>query len=301
MKVISRLLIAALVVGTGAGITAQTPQQFRGRVDLVRVDVAVSEKNRPVRGLPKSAFTLKDRGVPQNIDALSVEDIPIDVTVVVDMGVVTVAMRHATQFQGAIRHLANRLKRTDRLRVLNNGTYVSELRPVTSAGGFRSGSFLLPLDPRAGASTTDAIAMALMDRAETGRRQLVIALTAGSDFFGVLEFKRVPLLAQHSDALLHVVLAKMYRGGSYGVGFPEFSPYAEDLIRAAEVTGGAWHDYDKNVDSILDDILNDFRSSYVLTYTPQAAAPGWHDVDVALTLPEAAKYSVRARRGYFSQ
>ena len=52
----SRPLIAALVVG--AGFIAQTPQQFRGRVDVVRIDVAVSERNRPMRGLPKSAFVL---------------------------------------------------------------------------------------------------------------------------------------------------------------------------------------------------------------------------------------------------
>ena len=45
-------------------------------------------------------------------------------------------------------------------------------------------------------------------------------------------------------------------------------------------------------------VFEDFRSSYVLRYTPaRVTARGWHELEVKTT--RAGRLTVRARRGYF--
>jgi len=45
------------------------------------------------------------------------------------------------------------------------------------------------------------------------------------------------------------------------------------------------------------EILADFRSSYVLQYTPTGVpAQGWHEIKVKVQRP--GSFTVRARRGY---
>jgi hypothetical protein len=47
----------------------------------------------------------------------------------------------------------------------------------------------------------------------------------------------------------------------------------------------------------LSDVIADFRSSYVLRYTPRSVAPaGWHELQVRVTQP--GSFTVRARKGY---
>ena len=44
--------------------------------------------------------------------------------------------------------------------------------------------------------------------------------------------------------------------------------------------------------------FDDFRSSYLLRYTPRDVSPeGWHDLEVKLLRP--GRFTVRARKGYF--
>ena len=53
----------------------------------------------------------------------------------------------------------------------------------------------------------------------------------------------------------------------------------------------------RNADEGLAEILTNFRSSYVLRYTPiEAPKPGWHEIKVKVTRP--GSYNIRARRGY---
>ena len=53
----------------------------------------------------------------------------------------------------------------------------------------------------------------------------------------------------------------------------------------------------RNADEALAEIIADFRSSYVLRYTPrQVPAPGWHEIKVSVKRPGG--FSVRARKGY---
>ena len=74
----------------------------------------------------------------------------------------------------------------------------------------------------------------------------------------------------------------------------------EAVAAGAEATGGGLHKASTFAEPTLRGTFRktfeDFRSSYVLRYTPSAPQSGWHTIDVSV--PASKSYSVRARRGY---
>jgi VWFA-related protein len=72
----------ALLAELAAAQTPETPPVFRGDIELVKVDVVVSDKaGNPVTGLTKDDFTILDQGQPQAINSfkvVDVQDVPHD-------------------------------------------------------------------------------------------------------------------------------------------------------------------------------------------------------------------------------
>jgi hypothetical protein len=98
-------------------------------------------------------------------------------------------------------------------------------------------------------------------------------------------------------------------GGSSG-GAGNFLPVAgaepggkARLREAAELTGGEAHDrFFGRPDPVdaFEGIFDDFRTSYVLRYTPVGVEPGgWHVIEVRV--PIAPDATIRARRGYYGR
>ena len=75
---------AATLVATSAILRAQDVT-FSSRVEAVRVDVLVTDNGQPVRGLGPGDFEIRDNGVPQQIDLVSFEQIPLNVVLALDM------------------------------------------------------------------------------------------------------------------------------------------------------------------------------------------------------------------------
>ena len=79
---------AAMASGAIAASARGTPQQpFRIGVDAVRVDVLVTDGNRPVGGLTAGDFELRDSGVPQRIEAVDLGGVPLSVMLALDTSV----------------------------------------------------------------------------------------------------------------------------------------------------------------------------------------------------------------------
>src|SRR5262245_49776948 len=68
-----------------AAVTALDAQTFRTRVDVVRVDVLVTDRGLPVRGLTAADFEVRDNDVLQQVDAVFGEDIPINAILTLDL------------------------------------------------------------------------------------------------------------------------------------------------------------------------------------------------------------------------
>jgi VWFA-related protein len=293
-------VVIAAAVAVGAQQQPARPV-FRTQTDVVSVSVAVYDGRRPVAGLGVRDFTLTDNKVPQEIDSVTAQDVPIDVTLAVDVSGSTAA--HLKQYRSDVTQIAKLLGPEDRLRLLAFGTDVVEVLPLQQQ------ATPLPLDALQMAGMTslnDALVDALLRPVAFDRRHLAVAFTDGYDTLSITTADRVLEVARQSETVLHLVITTSAIFPSSSI--PRVWPLAaqtdpkgrEILLEAADVTGGrrGWPGmFSASVLGAFKEIFNDFRASYVLKYRPGGVPQGgWHDIGV--TVPRQRGYTIRARRGY---
>jgi VWFA-related protein len=300
----------------------QQPQQpvFRARTDLVTIDVSVRSQGTPIAGLTAKDFVLLDNGVPQTIEQIDMEAVPVDVTILVDMNRdLSDDMKGMTN---QIPRIVAMLRPDDRIRVTAINTYVTDLvtarRPAEVPALGR-------LVPDGLSSAHDGLAAALLRQVEPNRRHLIIALTNGIDAVSGLDARAVRDIARYSTATLYIAQidialldplgvsgrqrADTHRCMTAGICSPTtyywqpFGDYEFDtLAEAATLTGGKLYlpgvFTDRTAAAIFKKVFEDYRASYLLRYAPKGGpAPGWHEVQV--TIPGHPSAEVQARRGYF--
>ena len=112
---------------------------FRANATMVTVPVSVRHDDRPVLGLVASDFTVTDAGVAQRVERVSFEEVPIDVTLVLD---VSGSTSHVVErLRRDARRILGYLRASDRIRILAIDTFVYELRALQPASGQRHGVF----------------------------------------------------------------------------------------------------------------------------------------------------------------
>jgi hypothetical protein len=126
---------------------------------------------------------------------------------------------------------------------------------------------------------------------------MAIVMTEGQDGGSFLDEPELFDVAARTDMAVFVVAV------TDGTSRVPQRPSNERMLRAlANATGGAvavvQRDADLGASFIRE--LEDFRTSYVLRYSPNGVpAGGWHDVDVRLN--RQGRFEVRARKGYFGE
>jgi VWFA-related protein len=286
------------VVGALVPVTAQQPPTFRSRTEVVSVDVLVRVKNRPVGGLQSSDFEVKDNGVPQQIDAIRADAVPLDVTLVLDVSGSVSSL--IDEFKNNVRQIAKLLRPADRVRLVAFATSIQEIFP------FSAPNAKLPLDAlQAGGGTAldDALLFALAHAPEAPRRHLVVVFTDGDDNASVITRQALVDAAVRSQGLLHLVLSDapivVVPVSGLSVAFSRGGQAMDALRAAAEATGGEVHVSDKSsrlVDGFRA-VFETFRAGYVLQYSPRGVPVlGWHEISV--NVKKSGAYEVIARRGY---
>ena len=304
---------AAVVVlaSANAVLFGQRPA-FRARTDLVSVNVSVKDGRRPIADLTASDFELLDNGVRQEIDAVSLEHLSIDVTLVLTGFPEPQAAEHRRGLISAS-EVRQKLSPNDRLRLVVVGDDVK--------GRLVGPNYVVPTDNSdarqiPGVALTDGLFYALAWPVDPDRRHLVVAFTNGQDTYSANEPDRLPALVDRSDAVLHAVLwdsppATRPTGNviSYGsatsasgtaqlAAFPVHG-WEESyrlLLKAVDRSGGSLHHAAAGTE-VFQTILDDFRTSYVLRYTPRGVVTkGWHELTVKVA--RRGSFDVRARKGY---
>lgn len=299
---------AWIASAAAAGALAQQAT-FRSATDVITVDVSVRRGNVPVAGLTSADFVVTDNGVRQNVEAVSLAAMPVNVTVLLDTSSSVAGAIESLKSQ--IREAAALLGDDDRLRLLVFAADGQQIFPMQSPRAD------LKLDAvRAGGTGTslyDAVAMALIRTRAPDRGELVVAFTDGIDTTSAMDVKRLTEVARRSEAVLHACIIRMPellrlcmgtgRGRGGGRGGEEPMPWLCDpagLAAIAETTGGRLYTLSpgRHIPEGLRQALEDFHTSYTLRYVLAGVArPGWHDIVVKLNRSE--KLVVRARRGYF--
>jgi VWFA-related protein len=309
MKALASVGAMAIVWAAHVLSGQQTAPTFRATTDAVTVPVEVRDRNRPITGLRAEDFVLIDNGVPQSIGAVSIASVPIDVTLVLDTSG-SVAGQALNQFKADVQTMSDLLSTSDRIRLLTFAATVSDVFGLRPAGG------RLPLESISSGGLTalyNALAAALITVSTSDRPQLVLALSDGIDSVSFLDADHLASLAPLSSASLYVVLADstasteaqvIHNGpGDSALVFKTHGHYAGGpnrgaLRTAAERTGGSVYDRlpGESLPAVFRKILDDFRTGYVLAYSPVGVSrTGWHDIQVHC---RNSAYSVRARAGY---
>ena len=284
--------------------TVAAAQVFRSGIDLVSVNVSVKSGNAVVAGLTAADFRLYDNGVLQQVEAVAIEDVPIDVTIFHDTSV-SQGGRIASLKRDIV-SVAGLLRPGDRVRLLTFDDQVQDAFGWQPAGSKPDVSRVKMgrISP-----VYDALFAALLHKPESGRRHMVLALTDAADAGGVISIETLAAVADRSEAVMHLVLLDDSRpeGEQRGV-VRQWNPTRAAATEVALVeklvvhTGGVVHEeplFRNHVVSSFRKAFDDFRQSYVLRYSPQGVArPGWHELKVDVVRP--GKHTVRARRGYRS-
>jgi VWFA-related protein len=276
------VLLAPAIIGQGTP-AQDRPAVFRAGADVVSVDASVQRDRRPVTGLRAADFELRDNGVAQTIEIVDATDVPVNAVLALDTSASTAGKRQADLVVASEALLAG-LKPADRAALIIFSHAVAPVVALTSdLDAVRTA--LRRFEPLGNTAIMDGAYVALTATlAQTGR-SLVVVCTDGQDTYSWLRPEEVLESAKRSNAVVYAVTADAVR---------RHSPL-EDL---ADATGGQVLRIRAGGDltAAFQKILQDFRSRYILSYSPQGVpADGFHRLDVRV---KRGGMTVKARPGY---
>ena len=300
--------LAGLLVAIAlpAATTAPSAQQLqlRSTTSSVAVHVLVQGSKGPVRDLTAADFELTDSGIRQQIATMTIDPLPIDVSLVVD------ELRHS-EYAAKKRHpyieeIKALLMRGDRFGIVSVGSDVRERVPMGAlpVAAETKPAETKPTEPSDQAAVFDGVARALLRTTPPGRQHVVIVLTEGYDAFSFTSPQALSDIARRSDARMHVLATEGLRGRYRELARAPAPLGVYDglavLVELARESGGDFFSPTRMTRSVtgpVKRIFEDVRAGYVLYYTPAGVTErGWHPIAVTVTRP--GRFKVRARPGY---
>ena len=279
-----RLTLAALLaLALPGSLLARFDQVFSSRTLGVRVEVFVTNGRTPVGGLTAADFELRDNGVVQRVEVIDAADVPIHAILALDTSASITGARRVDLI-AAGETLLDGLKPVDRAGLVTfSHAITSRMAPTADLREVRQA--LRDIRPIGRTSIMDGVYVALTSTLDQSARFLIVVCTDGSDTMSWLEPPDVLGVAQRANAVVYAVT-------------PEDGAGSPALKRLADATGGEELQVKSSRDlrAAFQRILGEFRSRYVLAYSPEGVPPGgFHRLQV--TVPRRA-VSVKARAGY---
>jgi Ca-activated chloride channel homolog len=265
--------------------SSQQIPPFATKVEAIRVDALVTDRGQPVRGLTAADFEILDNGVPQQVDLVSFEQIPLNVILALDMSD-SVAGERLDHLRSAGRAALSLLEKGDQAALVTFSHVVMLGAPLTaSAADVRAA-----LDRAAGSGQTSlvdgAFAGLMIGESDAGRA-LMIVFSDGLDTASFLTADAVLDSAKRSDVVVYGVSVQ-------SAVKPEF------LRDLTSYTGGRLFELEKTTDlaSTFRAIVDEFRHRYLVSYSPRGVSKdGWHRLDVRV---RRRSVTVKARPGYLA-
>jgi Ca-activated chloride channel homolog len=269
-------------------------QKYRSGVDVVRVDVLATENRKPIAGLTAADFELRDNGVVQDVASADLESLPVSAILVLDTSgsVAGTKMWHLSQ---AVDLLLNGLREGDRAALITFSHRVWLRTPLTS--DFRELHTLLAgAEAQGGTALYDALYAGLALSDVEDARPLVVAFSDGLDNMSWMSAGNVEKAARRANAVVYGVAVAASATWSFKPDYVKGQTTFLDHV--ATSTGGRVIKADTigNLPAAFDDIVREFRTRYLLTYSPRGVdRPGWHNISVRV---KGRNAEVRARAGY---
>ncbi len=305
MKSLILPLVAVFVALAALSAQQQPPPapSFRGGVDLVSLNVTVTEGTKYVTDLGQDDFSVYEDGVKQDVTFFNKSNLPIALALLLDTSAsmeskLQTAQEAAIGFSKKLRSqdLAEVVDFDSRVVVLQNFTNnLPELESAirkTSAGG--------------STSLYNAIYIALKDlkkviakSPDEIRRQAIIVLSDGEDTSSLLPFEEVLDLAKRSETAIYSIGLRAGEGpGTTTRGFKE----AEFVLRQfSQETGGRsfFPNQLSDLNTVYGQIADELSSQYIVGYTSRNPKRdgAWRRIVVRVNRPNVA---ARTKLGYFA-
>jgi len=281
-------------------------QRLRSGVEVVTVDALITRDDRPVAGLQAGDFEVRDNGVLQEIDSVTVDDAPFSVLLALDTSnsVEGPTLQHLKQAAIAT---VDALGPDDRAAIL---TFAESINLRSDWGPVSAGTRLAITTAAAGGSTSlyDAAYTALtLQDTVPGRRFVLLVFSDGGDTSSWLPARALLARARRTDAVVYVVARRPPRPDTrleYRSGIELWEREAAPstgtpaLVELANLTGGQLFIAPRadQLRATFAAVMSQLRSRYLLTYRPRGVGlEAWHTLDVRL---KRGKATIKARRGY---
>ena len=282
---LTTMALALVLALEASGGRAQQSPAFSSKIEAVRVDVLVTDNGQPVRGLRPGDFEVTDNGVPQVVDLVSFDEVPLNVILALDMSD-SVAGERLEQLRGAGGGVLAALKKGDQAALVSFSHAVQLGAGLTSDVASVQAA-LVDAQSSGQTALVDGTYAGIMVGESDAGRALLIVFSDGVDTSSWLRADAVLDAAKRADVVV------------YGVSVvsrlkPEF------LRELTSLTGGRLFEIDKtaNLASTFLGILDEFRHRYLVSYTPKGVAKdGWHKLDVRVRNRRGA---IKARPGYLA-
>lgn len=275
-----RAVLGTILVATVAA-PQPPPAVFKSGIEVVELDVSVTRGGQPVQGLTARDFALTDNGAAQEVQSVTLDRLPLSVTMVLDTSESVAGDRLAHLVQAG-EGLTAALRPDDRAALITFSNLVDLRVPMT--GEMTDLRSALRAIRGAGATALrDAVHLALELQPHDRTRPLVLVFTDGRDTTSWLTEDAVVDSARRVGVVVHAVRVESDRF----------------LDRLTDSSGGrTWSaTSDRQLRELFTRALDEMRARYLLTYTPRGVSrPGWHDLKVRL---KNGRADITARPGYF--
>ena len=295
-------LAAVAVMGVGASATDTQTPSFRTGVDIVSVNVTVTNAmDRYITDLAQHEFVVYEDSVEQDLDFFTRSPLPIALALLIDTSA-SMERQIQTAQQAAI-GFAERLRPQDLASVVDFDSRVTILEDFTNDGDRLERAIRRTA---AGGSTSlyNAIYISLKElskvRARTTddiRRRAIVVLSDGEDTSSLVGFNEVMELAKRSETATYAIglRAREHRGSR---GFQEAEYVLQQLSR--ETGGRAFFPESLGeLSGIYSQIADELSSQYTIGYTPKNPAHdgGWRRILVRVN---RSSMTARTKQGYYA-
>ena len=296
-------MIAAAAFVTILRAQSSSPQQpsFRGGVDIVSLNVIVSDGSRYVTDLNSEDFNVFEDGVKQDLTFFNKTNLPIALALMLDTSASMDAKLHTAQ-EAAI-GFVRRLRSQDVAEVIDFDSRVNIVAPFTDnqpdlEQAIRKTS--------AGGSTSlyNAIYIGLKDlkkqiakNVEEIRRRAIVVLSDGEDTSSLLPFEEVLDLAKRSETAIYCIGLR----GNDPIESRGFKEAEFELRQFAQETGGRAFfptqvaDLAKIYGEISDELSSQYTVGYVSRNPRRDGA--WRRIVVRIN---GRQVTARTKLGYFA-
>lgn len=263
---------------------------FKEDVRLVEVYATVFDHGgRPVQGLTRDQFEIRDDGTVQPIQAFEASDRSLSCALLLDT---TGSMQEVMPVvRNAAREFIEALRPNDSVGIYGFSDHIEELAEM-STDRVAARRALIRLHAAGRTALFDSISQLAINLQKRPGKKVIVVLTDGGDNASILNRQSAAERARKSGIPVFAVAE----------GDALRDSAAEKLLHElSEGTGGHAYkaNHAKDIDAIFASIAGDIQNGYLLAFKPAAAdnTSIWHELQVSVKAPEHG-FKIRARTGY---